>query len=109
MASSVHPVQIVELLVTPRHCGYVRAIDFDKLPDTGGVEPVAECRANIETIERSRPVVATLAEDERLAQATILLAPAAIGLLRNPRLLAHLLDARPSPIRKSRRGRAQDP
>ena len=84
MAGSVHPVPTVELLVAPRHCGYVRAIDFDKFPDTGGLDPVAECRANIETIKRSRPVVATLAEDERLAQAAILLAPAVIGLLRNP-------------------------
>ena len=39
------------------------------LPDTGGLDPVAECRANIETIERLREIAAALAEDERLAQA----------------------------------------
>ena len=69
MAGSVHPVQTVELLVALRRCGYDRAIYFDTFPDTGGLDPVAECRANIETIERLRAVAATLSEDERLAQA----------------------------------------
>ena len=69
MAGSVHPVQTVELLASLRRCGYDRAIYFDTFPDTGGLDPVAECRANIETIERLREVAATLAEDERLAQA----------------------------------------
>ena len=48
---------------------YDRAIYFDTFPDTGGLDPVAECRANIEIIERLREDAATLAEDERLAQA----------------------------------------
>ena len=69
MAGSVHPVQTVELLVALSRCGYDRAIYFDTFPDTGGLDPVAECRANIETIERLRAVAATLADDERLAQA----------------------------------------
>ena len=69
MAGTVHPVQTVELLVALRRCGYARAIYFDTFPDTGGLDPVAECRANIETIERLRRVAATLAEDEHLAQA----------------------------------------
>ena len=69
MAGSVHPVQTVELLVALRRCGYDRAIYFDTFPDTGGLDPVAECGANIEIIERLRKVAATLAEDERLAQA----------------------------------------
>ena len=69
MAGTVHPVQTVELLASLRRCGYSRAIYFDTFPDTGGLDPVAECRANIETIERLREVAATLAEDERLAQA----------------------------------------
>ncbi len=69
MAGTVHPIQTVELLASLRRCGYDRAIYFDTFPDTGGLDPVAECRANIETIERLREVAATLAEDERLAQA----------------------------------------
>ena len=71
MAGSVHPVQTVELLVALRRCGYDRAIYFDTFPDTGGLDPVAECRANIETIESLRGVAATLAEDDRLAQAIV--------------------------------------
>ena len=69
MAGSIHPVQTVELLVALRRCGYDRAIYFDTFPDTGGLDPVAECGTNIETIERLRKVAAVLAEDERLAQA----------------------------------------
>ena len=69
MAGVVHPVQTVELLVVLRRCGYSRAIYFDTFPDTGGLDPVAECRANIETIERLWGVASTLAEDERLARA----------------------------------------
>ena len=69
MAGTVHPVQTVELLASLRRCGYSRAIYFDTFPDTGGLDPVAECRANIQTIERLREIAATLAEDERLAQA----------------------------------------
>ena len=69
MAGTVHPVQTVELLVALRRCGYSRAIYFDTFPDTGGLDPVAECRTNIQTIERLREIAATLAEDERLAQA----------------------------------------
>ena len=69
MAGSVHPVQTVELLVALRRCGYARAIYFDTFPDTGGLDPVAECRANIETIERLQEVAASLEKDERLARA----------------------------------------
>ena len=54
MAGTVHPVQTVELLVALRRCGYDRALYFDTFPDTGGLDPVAECRANIETIEHLR-------------------------------------------------------
>ena len=69
MAGTVHPVQTVELLVALRRCDYSRAIYFDTFPDVGGLDPVAECRVNIETIEHLRAVAATLADDERLAQA----------------------------------------
>lgn len=69
MAGAVHPVQTVELLVAMHRCGYSRAIYFDTFPDAGGLDPVAECRVNIETIERLRGVAATLAGDERLADA----------------------------------------
>lgn len=69
MAGSVNPVQTVELLVALGRCGYGRAIYFDTFPDTGGLDPVVECRANIETIGRLQKIAATLVEDERLAQA----------------------------------------
>ena len=69
MAGVVHPVQTVELLVELRRCGYSRALYFDTFPDTGGLDPVAECSANIETIERLWRVASTLAEDKHLAHA----------------------------------------
>ena len=108
MAGSVHPVHTVELLVAPRHCGYVRAINFDKFPDTGGLDPVAECRANIETIERSRPVAATLAGSGSDSWADPPSGPYRRGHDGRAAPLHRCLD-RPSSIRKWRRGSTQDP
>ena len=69
MAGTVHPVQTVELLVALIRCGYDRAIYFDTFPDHVGLDPVAECAANIAAIEHLKGVAARLAGDADLAEA----------------------------------------
>lgn len=69
MVGSVHPVQTVELLYTLDAVGYDRALYFDTFPDVTGLDPVAECAANIATVERMRRAVARLRADERLSAA----------------------------------------
>jgi len=50
MVGSVHPVQTLELLLRLRQAGWNRTIYFDTFPEH--VDPVAECAANIETVQR---------------------------------------------------------
>jgi xylose isomerase len=69
MAASVHPVQTLELLVTLRRIGYSGAIYFDTFPDHSGLDPVAECRTNIEVVLRLREIAASLEDDQALAAA----------------------------------------
>ena len=69
MAGSVHPVQTVELLVALLRAGYAGVIYFDTFPDQGGMDPVAEARANIRLTDRLRVIAAGLAADQGLAQA----------------------------------------
>jgi xylose isomerase len=69
MAGTVHPVQTLELLVELQHIGYDGVIYFDTFPDHGGLDPVAEARANIELVERLREVARTLADCDPLASA----------------------------------------
>src|SRR4029079_8973293 len=47
MAGSVHPVQTIELLREMRRTCSQGAIYFDTFPDATGLDPVAECEANI--------------------------------------------------------------
>lgn len=70
IAGSVHPVQTVELLVELSRIGYDGVIYFDTFPDQGGLDPVAEARANIALVERLREVAERLASDAGLAEAT---------------------------------------
>jgi len=51
VAGSVHPIQTVELLYTLDKLGYRNAIYFDTFPDAVGLDPVAECGANIAAVE----------------------------------------------------------
>lgn len=69
IAGSVHPVQTVELFVELDRAGYEGVIYFDTFPDMGGLDPVAEARANIALAERLRRIAAGLAKDPALAEA----------------------------------------
>ncbi len=69
IAGAVHPVQTVELFVELDRAGYDGVIYFDTFPDHGGMDPVAESRANIHLTERLRGVAARLGKDGALAEA----------------------------------------
>jgi xylose isomerase len=71
MVGSVHPIQTVELLFVLRRIGYDGAIYFDTFPDTTGLDPIAECEANIATVSALRRVVETLDANESLAAAIL--------------------------------------
>jgi xylose isomerase len=57
MVGSVHTVQTIELLRQMRRDGFAGAIYFDTFPDNAALDPVAECAANVETIEALLDVV----------------------------------------------------
>ncbi len=69
IAGSVHPVQTVELFVALDQIGYDGVIYFDTFPDQGGLDPVAEARANIALVERLRQIAGQLRDDPQLAEA----------------------------------------
>jgi len=69
MVGTVHPVQTIELLYVLDTIKYDRAIYFDTFPDITGMDPVAECTANIATVEAMRGVVQRLRTDNRLSAA----------------------------------------
>ena len=69
MVGTVHPVQTMELLYVLEEINYNRPIYFDTFPDTTGLDPVAECTANIATVEAMRNVVRKLQADNRLRSA----------------------------------------
>jgi xylose isomerase len=64
MVGSVHTVQTLELLRQLRRDGFAGAIYFDTFPDVAALDPVAECAANITTIERLLDVLDRLPEPE---------------------------------------------
>ena len=69
MVGQVHPIQTLELLYVLDAIHYDRAIYFDTFPDFTGMDPVAECAANIATVETLRGIVKKLRGDKRLATA----------------------------------------
>ena len=69
MVGTVHAVQTIELLYVLESIKYDRAIYFDTFPDTTGLDPVAECAANIATVESMRSVVERLRGDNQLSAA----------------------------------------
>ncbi len=69
IAGSIHPVQTVELFVELSRIGYDGVIYFDTFPDMGGLDPVAESRANIALVERLRTIAHGLTDDPALAAA----------------------------------------
>jgi xylose isomerase len=69
MVGTVHAVQTIELLYVLENIGYNRAIYFDTFPDITGLDPVAECSANIATVEAMHDVVSKLRGDNSLRAA----------------------------------------
>jgi xylose isomerase len=69
MVGTVHPLQTMELLYVLEEIKYDRPIYFDTFPDTTGMDPIAECSANIATVEAMRNVVRKLQADNRLKTA----------------------------------------
>ena len=52
MVAAVHEIATLELLRAVKRGGYDGAIYFDTFPDASGLDPVAECAANIRTVKR---------------------------------------------------------
>ena len=69
MAGSVHVIQTLELLYTLDKLGYGKAIYFDTFPDAVGLDPVAECSANIAAVEGMSRVLDKLRGNEALDRA----------------------------------------
>jgi xylose isomerase len=69
MVGAVHTQQTLELLAQVRRDGYDGALYFDTFPDTTGLDPVAECEANIATVTQMLALVEQLDADNRLGAA----------------------------------------
>ena len=69
MVGAVHPIQTLELFYVLSQIGYDGAIYFDTFPDTTGLDPIAECEANIAMVGALRAVAARLENDEDLRRA----------------------------------------
>ena len=70
MVGAVHPIQTIELLRQVKADGFDGPIYFDTFPDLTGLDPVAECEANIATVHRRLRGVDRLDGDDGLADAT---------------------------------------
>ncbi len=69
MVAVVHEQATLELLREVKRGGFDGAIYFDTFPDASGLDPVAECAANIRTVRRMLAAVDVMAGDNRLADA----------------------------------------
>lgn len=69
MVGSVHEQATLELLRQVKRGGFDGAIYFDTFPDASGLDPVAECTANIRTVRRMLDAVARMEGDNRLSDA----------------------------------------
>jgi len=69
MVAAVHTLKTLELLVELQRIGYAAPLYFDTFPDMTGLDPVAECEVNIDTVNRLLGVVSTLGGDNGLAAA----------------------------------------
>lgn len=69
MVGAVHEQATLELLREVHRGGFDGAIYFDTFPDASGLDPVAECAANIRTVRRMLGAVASMQGDNRLADA----------------------------------------
>ena len=69
MVGAVHLRSTLELLRQIRNDGYNGALYFDTFPDVSGLDPVAECEANIATVNRLVAIADRLDGDNRLGEA----------------------------------------
>ena len=69
MVGAVHLRATLELLRQIRRDGYAGALYFDTFPDASGLDPVAECAANIATVRRLLAVADRLDADGGLGEA----------------------------------------
>ncbi len=69
MVGAVHEQATLELLRAVHRGGFDGAIYFDTFPDASGLDPVAECTANIRTVRRMLNAVARMEGDNRLTDA----------------------------------------
>lgn len=69
MVAAAHPIQTVELLYMLGKLGYTGAIYFDTFPDITNLDPVAECTANVATVERLARIADALARNAELSSA----------------------------------------
>lgn len=69
MVAAVHEQATLELLREVKRGGFEGAIYFDTFPDASGLDPVAECAANIRTVRRMLAAVDVMSGDNRLADA----------------------------------------
>ena len=69
MVGAVHELATLELLQQVNRGGFDGAIYFDTFPDASGLDPVAECAANIRTVRRMLAAVARIEGDNQLATA----------------------------------------
>jgi xylose isomerase len=64
MVGAVHTVQTIEFLRQLRRGGFAGTIYFDTFPEGAALDPVAECAANIATVEAMFDVVDRLPDAE---------------------------------------------
>lgn len=69
MVGSVHPQATLELLWQIGRDGYDGVIYFDTFPDASGIDPVEECRTNIEAVERFMAMAKRVSADNALHEA----------------------------------------
>jgi sugar phosphate isomerase/epimerase len=69
MVGAVHEQATLELLRAVHRGGFDGAIYFDTFPDASGLDPVAECAANIRTVRRMLQAVTRMEGDNRLTDA----------------------------------------
>jgi sugar phosphate isomerase/epimerase len=71
MVGAVHEQATLELLREVKRGSFDGAIYFDTFPDASGLDPVAECAANIRTVWRMLDAVVAMEGDNRLADAQV--------------------------------------
>jgi xylose isomerase len=69
MVGAVHSIQTIELLREIKKDGFDGPIYFDTFPDLTGLDPVAECEANIATVKKMWRIVDRLDAHNGLAAA----------------------------------------